>query len=170
MLLDWCRCKRTQTLQKVQLLSHQHIPLPSMMFHRKCEANLFLFAQQWFSSWNAAMQDIFAQSLSYSGVMNSDLTFGKWGLQFFGVSFVTSSTVSTWIISVVHGKLWLDVLLLRSVTLLHFFRRFLFRWLLDSGNNLARPECRSWKWTQLSKKCVFTQGQLGLDNLLPKIN
>ncbi|KAM9426457.1 exocyst complex component 6B isoform 2-T2 [Pholidichthys leucotaenia] len=29
--------------------------------------------RQWFSSWNSAMQAIFAQSLSYGGVMNTDL-------------------------------------------------------------------------------------------------
>ncbi len=42
-----------------------------------------LFAQQRFWSWNSAMQAIFAQSLSYGGVMNTDLNWGKWGLQFF---------------------------------------------------------------------------------------
>ncbi len=54
------------------------------MFSGKTETSLYvLFAQQWFSSWNSAMQAIFAQSLSYGGVMNTDLNWGKWGLQFF---------------------------------------------------------------------------------------
>ena len=53
------------------------------MFSGKNETSLnVLFAQQWFSSWNSAMQAIFAQSLSYGGVMNTDLNWGKWGLQF----------------------------------------------------------------------------------------
>ena len=44
------------------------------MFSGKNETGLnVLFAQQWFLSWNSAMQAIFAQSLSYGGVMNTDL-------------------------------------------------------------------------------------------------
>ncbi len=51
------------------------------MFSGKTETSFYvLFAQQRFSSWNSAMQAIFAQSLSYGGVMNTDL---NWGLQFF---------------------------------------------------------------------------------------
>ncbi len=54
------------------------------MFSGKTETSFYvLFAQQRFSSWNSAMQAIFAQSLSYGGVMNTDLNWGKWGLQFF---------------------------------------------------------------------------------------
>ncbi len=44
------------------------------MFSGKTEMSFYvLFAQQRFSSWNSAMQAIFAQSLSYGGVMNTDL-------------------------------------------------------------------------------------------------
>ncbi len=54
------------------------------MFSGKTEMSFYvLFAQQRFWSWNSAMQAIFAQSLSYGGVMNTDLNWGKWGLQFF---------------------------------------------------------------------------------------
>ncbi len=54
------------------------------MFSGKTEISFYvLFAQQRFSSWNSAMQAIFSQSLSYGGVMNTDLNWGKWGLQFF---------------------------------------------------------------------------------------
>ncbi len=53
-------------------------------FSGKTETSFYvLFAQQRFWSWNSAMQAIFAQSLSYGGVMNTDLNWGKWGLQFF---------------------------------------------------------------------------------------
>ncbi len=54
------------------------------MFSGKTEMSFYvLFAQQRFWSWNSAMQAIFAQSLSYDGVMITDLNWGKWGLQFF---------------------------------------------------------------------------------------
>ncbi len=44
------------------------------MFSGKTETSHYvLFAQQRFSSWNSAMHAIFAQSLSYGGVMNTDL-------------------------------------------------------------------------------------------------
>ncbi len=44
------------------------------MFSGKTETSFYvLFAQQRFSSWNSAMQAIFGQSLSYGGVMNTDL-------------------------------------------------------------------------------------------------
>ena len=44
------------------------------MFSGKTGKSFYvLFAQQWFSSWNFAMQTIFVQSLSYGGVMNTDL-------------------------------------------------------------------------------------------------
>lgn len=45
-------------------------------------AFMFFYAQLQFSSWNSVMQAIFAQTLSYGGVMNTDLNWGKWGLQF----------------------------------------------------------------------------------------
>ncbi|KAI3370477.1 hypothetical protein L3Q82_025233, partial [Scortum barcoo] len=62
------------------LLSHQSTEyFPKSLgdhqdvFSGKIETSLnVLFAQQWFSSWNSAMQAIFAQSLSYGGVMNTD--------------------------------------------------------------------------------------------------
>jgi len=69
--------------KKIQLLSRQ-----STVFSQKSWGSLkcflakfVLFAQQWFSSWNSAMQAIF---LPYGGVMNTDLNWGRWGLQFFG--------------------------------------------------------------------------------------
>ncbi len=44
------------------------------LFSGKTEMSFYvLFAQQRFWSWNSAMQAIFAQSLSYGGVMNTDL-------------------------------------------------------------------------------------------------
>lgn len=44
------------------------------MFSGKTEMSLHvLLAQQWFLSWSSAIQAIFAQSPSYSGVMNSAL-------------------------------------------------------------------------------------------------
>ncbi len=76
----YARCKGTQTFQKVQLLSHQsteYFP-KSLGVHQdvfwKTETSLcVLFAQQQFLSWNSAMQAIFTQSLSYGGIMNTDL-------------------------------------------------------------------------------------------------
>ncbi len=50
----------------------------------KCETSLcVLFGQQWLLPWNSPMDAIFAQSLSYCWIMNTDLNWGKWGLQFF---------------------------------------------------------------------------------------
>lgn len=43
------------------------------MFFGKIEMSLNVFAQQRFSFWNSAMQAIFADSLYYGGVMNTDL-------------------------------------------------------------------------------------------------
>ncbi|CAJ0936273.1 unnamed protein product [Ranitomeya imitator] len=44
------------------------------MFSGKIKTNLYvLIAQQLFSSWSTVMQAIFAQSLSYGGIMNTDL-------------------------------------------------------------------------------------------------
>ncbi len=43
------------------------------------ETRLVLFGQQW----NSPMDAVFAQSLSYCWIMNTDLNWGKWGLQFF---------------------------------------------------------------------------------------
>ncbi len=42
-----------------------------------------LFGQQWLLPWNSPMDAVFAQSLSYCWIMNTDLNWGKWGLQFF---------------------------------------------------------------------------------------
>ena len=54
------------------------------MFFGKCEMSLcVLFGQQWFSPCNSPMDAISAQSLSYCGIVNTDLNWGKWGLQFF---------------------------------------------------------------------------------------
>ncbi len=50
----------------------------------KCETSLcVLFGQQWLLPWNSPMDAVFAQSLSYRWIMNIDLNWGKWGLQFF---------------------------------------------------------------------------------------
>ncbi len=54
------------------------------IFFCKCETSLcVLFGQQWLLLWNSTMDAVFAQSLSYCWIMNTDLNWGKWGLQFF---------------------------------------------------------------------------------------
>ncbi len=60
-MLCWfyARCNGTHTFQKV------------------------IFGQQWLLSWNSPMDAVFAQSLSYCWIMNTDLNWGTWGLQFF---------------------------------------------------------------------------------------
>ncbi len=51
------------------------------LFFGKCETSLcVLFGQQWLLPWNSPMDAVFAQSLSYCWIMNTDL---NWGLQFF---------------------------------------------------------------------------------------
>ncbi len=84
------RCNGTHTFQKVQLLSHQSTEyLPKSLGDNqdnfgKCETSLcVLFGQQWLLPWNCPMDAVFAQSLSYCWIMNTDLNWGKWGLQFF---------------------------------------------------------------------------------------
>ncbi len=53
------------------------------IFFGKCETSLsVLFGQQWLLPWNSPMS-FFAQYLSYCWIMNTDLNWGKWGLQFF---------------------------------------------------------------------------------------
>ncbi len=103
-LLVWCsfyemlcwfyaRCNGTHTFQKVQLLLNQSTEyLPKSLgdnhinrdIFGKCETSLcVLFGQQWLLPWNSPMDAVFAQSLSYCWIMNTDLNWGKWGLQFF---------------------------------------------------------------------------------------
>ncbi len=54
------------------------------IFLDKCETSLcIIFGQQWLLSWNSPMDAVFAQSLSYCWIMNTDLNWGEWGLQFF---------------------------------------------------------------------------------------
>ncbi len=54
------------------------------IFFGKCETSLcVLFGHQWLLLWNSPMDAIFAQSLSYCRIMNTDLNWSKWGLQFF---------------------------------------------------------------------------------------
>ncbi len=54
------------------------------IFFGKCETSLcVLFGHQWLLPWNSPMDAIFAQSLSYCRIMNTDLNWSKWGLQFF---------------------------------------------------------------------------------------
>ncbi len=100
-LLVWCsfyeilcwfyaRYNGTHTFQKLQLLSLQSTEyLPKVlgiikMFFGKCVTSLcVLFGQQWLLPWNSPMDDVFAQSLSFWWIMNTDLNWGKWDLQFF---------------------------------------------------------------------------------------
>ncbi len=42
-----------------------------------------LFGQQCLLLWNSPMDAVFAQSLSYCWIMNTDLNWSKWGLQLF---------------------------------------------------------------------------------------
>ncbi len=42
-----------------------------------------LFGQQWLLPRNSPMDAVFAQSFSYCWIMNTDLNWGKWGLQIF---------------------------------------------------------------------------------------
>ncbi len=50
----------------------------------KCETSFFvLFGQQWLLPGNSPMDAVFAQSLFYCWIMNIDLNWVKWGLQFF---------------------------------------------------------------------------------------
>ncbi len=50
----------------------------------KCETRLcVLFGQQWLLPWNSPMDAVFAQSLSYCWIVNTDLNWGKLSLQFF---------------------------------------------------------------------------------------
>ncbi len=54
------------------------------IFFGKCERSLcVLFGQQWLLPWHFPMDAIFAQSLSYCWIMNTNHNWGKWGLQFF---------------------------------------------------------------------------------------
>ncbi len=100
-LLVWCsfyemlcwfyaRCNGTHTFQKVQLLSHQSTEyLPKILvdnqyvFWQMWDNLCVLFGQQWLLPWTSPMDAVFAQSLSYCWIMNTDLNWGKWGLQFF---------------------------------------------------------------------------------------
>ncbi len=100
-LLVWCsfyemlcwfyaRCNGTHTFQKVQLLSHQSTEyLPKSLGDHQD-----IFWQMWneplCSFWSAVAFALelshgclFAQSLSYCWIMNTDLNWGYWGLQFF---------------------------------------------------------------------------------------
>ncbi len=94
MMLKCCwfyaRCNGTRIFQKVKLLAHQSTEyLPKVvgiikMFFGKYEMSLcVIFGQQWCLPWNSPMHAIFAQPLSYCCIMNTDLNWGKWGLQFF---------------------------------------------------------------------------------------
>ncbi len=54
------------------------------IFFGKCERSLcVLFGQQWLFPWHSPMDAVFVQSLSYCWIMDTDLNWGKWGLQFF---------------------------------------------------------------------------------------
>ncbi len=71
-------------------MSHQSTEyLPKVLgiikiFFGKCERSLcVLFGQQWLLPWHFPMDAIFAQSLSYCWIMNTNHNWGKWGLQFF---------------------------------------------------------------------------------------
>ncbi len=87
----YVRCNGTHTFQKVQLLSHQFTEyLPKSLYRN----NQDIFWQMWdkplCSFWwvsgfclGTPMDAVFAQSLSYCWIMNTDLNWGKWGLQIF---------------------------------------------------------------------------------------
>ncbi len=64
------------------------------IFFGKYETSLcVLFGQQWLLPRNSPMGAVFAQSLSYCWIMNTDHNWGKWGLQLFrgcSGSFMTS--------------------------------------------------------------------------------
>ncbi len=53
----------------------------------KCETSFCVFGQQWFLPWKNPMDAVFAQSLSSCWIMNTDLNWGEWGLQFFRCYF-----------------------------------------------------------------------------------
>ncbi len=99
--VEWCsfyemlywfyvRCNGHTPSKKLNfcLISPQNI-CPKVLgiikiFFGKCETSLcVLFGQQWLLPWNSPMDAVFAQSLSYCWIMNTDLNWGKWGLQFF---------------------------------------------------------------------------------------
>ncbi len=86
-MLCWfyARCNRTHTFQIVQLLSYQSTEyLPKSLWD-----NQDIFWQIWdeslwgFFGQHSPMDAVFAQSLSYCWIMNTDLNWGKWGMQFF---------------------------------------------------------------------------------------
>ncbi len=90
-ILCWfyARCNGTHTFQKVNQ-SHQSTEyLPKSLGDNqeilgKCEtSHCVLFGQQWLFPWNSPMDVVFAQSFSYCWIMNTDLNWSKWGLQFF---------------------------------------------------------------------------------------
>ncbi len=67
----------------------------------KCEASLcVIFDQKWLLS--SPMDAVFAQPLSYCWIMNTDLNWGKWGLQFFRCcsgffyDLIDESTLRSW--------------------------------------------------------------------------
>ncbi len=90
-ILCWfyARCNGTHTFQKVNQ-SHQSTEyLPKSLGDNqeilgKCEtSHCVLFGQQWLFPWNSPMDVVFAQSFSYCWIINTDLNWSKWGLQFF---------------------------------------------------------------------------------------
>ncbi len=89
-VLIYARCNRTTPSKKFNfcLISPQNI-CPKVLgiikiFFGKCETSLcVVFGQQWLLPWNSPMDAVFAHSLSYCWIMNTDLNWGKWGLQFF---------------------------------------------------------------------------------------
>ncbi len=81
------------------------------IFFGKCEMSLcVLFGQQWHLSWNSPMDAVFAQSLSYCWIMNTDLNWGKWGLQFFRCCsrffyyLLDDSVLCSWLFPATPGK------------------------------------------------------------------
>ncbi len=93
-MLCWfyARCNRTHTFQKVQLLSHQSTEyLPKSLGDNQdiFLANVrrafvfFLVSNGFCLGLELSHGCVFAQSLSYCWIMNTDLNWGKWGLQFF---------------------------------------------------------------------------------------
>ncbi len=86
----YARCNGTRTFQKVQLLSHQSTEyLPKSLgdnqdiFWQMCDEPLCSFWSAVAFALELPMDAVFAQTLSYCWIMNTDIYWGKWGLQFF---------------------------------------------------------------------------------------
>ncbi len=91
-MLCWfyARCNWTHTFQEVQLLSHQSTEYLAKslgdyqdIFWQMWDETLCSFRSAVDFALDSPMDAVFAQSLSYCWIMNTNLNWGKWGLQFF---------------------------------------------------------------------------------------